>query len=324
VSNSDREPLTSVGEKRSLPPEVEEELRRRARAAAALPTDGATAPTAAGPPEAEDAAAETHRDGWGRRIARFGPLGVFLLFLLGKLKVLAAIGKFVLPAFNALKLGSILTTGGTMLVSVVVYADRWGWWFALGFVLSILAHELGHVYVAWRKGLPVSAPIFIPGMGALILQKEAAKSAWDEALIGIGGPVAGTLAGLVCWLLYGLTGSGLMLGLAYTGFLINLFNLLPVTPLDGGWITGAVSPRLWAVGFAGILAMFLLGWIRNPLILILLLISLPRLWHGVRTGDVTPKGGTPATPGQRVRMGLAYVALSGFLAWLMAATHVTP
>lgn len=302
---------------RSLPPEVEAELRRRA--GAAVPS---ASPATAGTVAAGDGAAT--REGWGRTLARYGPVALFVLFLLSKLKLLAAVGKFLLPVFQFLKLGKLLTTGSTMLLSVGVYAQIFGWKFAVGFVLSIFAHEMGHVYAAWRLGIPVSAPIFIPGMGALILQKKAAKSTWDEALIGIGGPVAGTLAGLLCLAAYAATGSGLMLALAYTGFLINLFNLIPLFPLDGGWITGAVSPRLWMIGLAGMVTLFAAGMIRNPFILLILLLSLPRLWHGLRTGDVTPEGGSPVTPRRRLAMGSAYVALCGSLAWLMAVTHVQP
>lgn len=302
---------------RPLPPEVEEELRRRAHATATA-APPATTDTAT----ARDDAAKG--EGWGGKIARFGPVALFALFLLSKLKLLAGVGKFLLPAVQFLKLGKLLTTGSTMLLSVGVYAQIFGWKFAVGFVLSIFAHEMGHVYAAWRLGLPVSAPIFIPGMGALILQKKAAKSTWDEALIGIGGPIAGTLAGLLCLAVYAVTGSGLMLALAYTGFLINLFNLIPIFPLDGGWITGAVSPRLWTIGLAGMVALFATGMIRNPFILLILLLSLPRLWHGLRTGDVTPEGGSPVTPRQRMAMGSAYIALCGSLAWLMAVTHVRP
>src|SRR5262245_57794092 len=141
---------------------------------------------------------------------------------------------------------------------------------------------MGDVFVAWRMGIPVTAPIFIPGVGALILQKQRAKSAWDEALIRIGGPLAGTAAGLFyLFLAYGAR-SPLLLALAYTTFAINLFNLAPIFPLDGGWITGAVSPRLWLVGLVGLVIMFAVGTLRNPLILLLLLFSLPRLLHGLK------------------------------------------
>ncbi|HLB77598.1 MAG TPA: site-2 protease family protein, partial [Candidatus Dormibacteraeota bacterium] len=213
-----------------LPPEVEAELRRRLSAATAVaapdapaePTASrmeAVAPTTAPPPAPA-------RPGLQERLGRLGPIGVALAYLFGKLKYLSFVLKFGLPA---------LKTGGTMLVSMWFYASFYGWWFALGFVLCILAHELGHVYVAWRMGVPVTAPIFIPGFGALILQKRQARSAWDEALIGIGGPIAGTLAGLICLFLYHQTGSRLLLGLAGIGFFINLLNLAPIFPLDGGW-----------------------------------------------------------------------------------------
>jgi Zn-dependent protease len=298
----------------ALPPEVEAELRRRQTAAPAQePLAPWLQPALDSPPEtsappAQPSAAAPH-PGKGNALSRLGPIGVLLATLL---KYAPFLLKFGLVA---------LKTGGTMLVSIWFYALIFGWWFAVGFVLCILVHELGHVFVAWRMGVPASAPIFIPGMGALILQKGAARSAWDQALIGIGGPVAGTIAGLVCLLAYQATGSRLMLGLAYTSFFINLFNLAPVVPLDGGWITGAISPRIWLVGMVGMLVAFLTGQVRNPMILVLLFLSFPRLWRGLTTGEAMHPGAEPTTPQQRMQMGLAYVGLAGLLVWLTGLTH---
>jgi len=245
------------------------------------------------------------------------------------LKGFTIIGKFLLPVLQFLKaaklmaaMGKVLTTGGTMLLSVVVYAQRFGWSFAAGFVLSIFVHELGHVYAAWRKGVPVSAPIFIPGLGALILQKRKAKSVWDDAVIGIGGPVAGTLAGIACFMISTLTGSELMLALAYTTFLINLFNLIPVFPLDGGWIAAAVSPRLWLAGIIGLVFLFAIGWVRNPFIFLIVLLALPQLWKGITQGDVSSEETAPVNSAQRIQMGFAYIGLCAFLAWMMMVTHL--
>jgi Zn-dependent protease len=307
LEQSEPEDAVRTREPSALPPEVEAELRRRVRdeaqvAAASEPAAAAPEPAAAPP-------------AWQERLKQIGVIGPILVFLLTKAKFLTLALKFGLPA---------LKTGGTMLLSIVVYAQLYGWWFAVGFVLSILAHEMGHVYVAWRMGVPVTAPIFIPMFGALILQKRSARSAWDEALIGIGGPVAGTLAGLFCLFVAELTHSPLMLALAYTGFFINLFNLAPIFPLDGGWITGAISPRIWLLGIVGMLALYVTGIVHNPLLILLVLISAPRLWHGLKTGDVTPEGGVPTTPQQRARMGLAYVSLCALLVWLMAHTHAQP
>jgi Zn-dependent protease len=208
-----------------------------------------------------------------------------------------------------------------MFVSVWFYSLAFGWKFAFGFVLLIFVHEMGHVFVAWRQGLPISAPIFIPGMGAVILAKAEGKSAWNQAVMGIGGPILGSLGALVCWWIYTITQNELFLGLAYIGFMINLFNLMPLFPLDGGWITGAVSPYLWLIGFVGLVGAFVTGYVRNPIIIVLLLVSLPRLWQGIRHGVAHGPGVEPATLDQKLKMGLAYVALAGALAWAMGETH---
>jgi len=299
-----------------LPPEVEAELRRRAAAS------GPQVAPAPGERSAHDglpaAAVEPREEPrWQQWLKALGPVGALLILVFGK-------AKFLLGALKFLKLGYLLTflkTGGTMLLSIVVYSQRWGWAFAVGFVLSIFVHEMGHVLAAWRLGVPVSAPVFIPGFGAFILQKKAAKSAWDEAWSGIGGPAAGTLAGLVLLAAGWLAGSPFFIALAYVTFFLNLFNLTPIFPLDGGWITGAVSPRLWLVGIVILGAMFVTGYLRNPFILLLLLLSLPRLIKGLRHGDASPEGVAPATPRQRLVMGFSYLALCGMLAWLMSFTH---
>jgi Zn-dependent protease len=252
------------------------------------------------------------------RKTRWAAIGAIVMLVLTKAK---AVGALILPAIKFLKLGKILTTSGSMLVSVWFYSLAFGWKFAIGFVLLIFVHEMGHVFVAWRQGLPISAPIFIPGFGALILAKAEGKSAWNQAVMGIGGPIAGALGAIVCWWLYTTTRNELFLGLAYIGFMLNLFNLMPLYPLDGGWITGAVSPYLWLIGFIGLIAGFVTGYIRNPIIFVLLLTSLPRLWEGIRHGIAHGPGVEPATFEQKIKMGLAYIALAGALAWAMGETH---
>jgi Zn-dependent protease len=153
-----------------------------------------------------------------------GPLGAALLFLVTK-------GKALLLLLPKLK---VLTTSASMLVSVAAYALIWGWRFALGFVLLLFVHELGHVLQLRREGIKASAPLFIPFLGAVVGMKELPKDAAAEARVGLAGPVLGSLACLVPVGLYGLTGNELFQALAFTGFFLNLFNLLPVLPLDGG------------------------------------------------------------------------------------------
>ncbi len=243
-----------------------------------------------------------------------GPLGALLAFC-------AVAWKFILPALKLLKGAKFLLTGASMIASVWVYSIAFGWPFAAGFVLCIFVHEMGHVAMAAQQGVPVTVPIFIPGFGALILQNRWAKSAWGEALIGIGGPMAGTFAAMVCWGCYFVTGQGIFLGLAFFGFMINLFNMIPIMPLDGGWIVSAISPFLWLIGVVIMVVMASMGLIRNPLIWILVLLSLPHLWSGLKRGTADPMGGEVTTKTQKLAMGIAYLGLCGLLVVGMTATH---
>ena len=162
--------------------------------------------------------------------------GAGLLLLLSKFKsVLVLLAKVGKPLI-------------TMAISIGAYALIFPWTFAIGFVLLMLVHEMGHVWAAKRAGLPVSAPMFIPFLGALITMKRNPKDVATEAYIGIGGPLLGTIGALACYALGMLTDQPIWYALAYTGYFLNLINLLPIHPLDGGRIVGAVSRWLWLVG----------------------------------------------------------------------------
>ena len=153
--------------------------------------------------------------------------------------------KFIFVAIFKFKL---FTVAGSMLVSIGAYALLWGWQFAIGFVVLLLVHELGHVFEAKRQGLPVSAPMFIPFLGALIVLKELPDNAWNEAKVAIAGPIVGGLGAAAVWGLGEAIDSDLLVALAFTGFFLNLFNLAPISPLDGGRIVAAIHPALWVVG----------------------------------------------------------------------------
>jgi Zn-dependent protease len=233
-------------------------------------------------------------------------------------KFLGAIGKFLLPILKFGKIGKLLLTGGSMLLSVLVYAQIFGVKFAIGFVVCILIHEMGHVFMAWRQGLPVSAPIFIPYFGALIMLKQNPRSTWVDAIIGIGGPLFGTLAGLGCWGIFALTGNYLFLGLAFVAFFMNLFNLTPMYPLDGGRIVGAVSHWLWIGGLLLMISLYVFDIVHNPFIWIIIILSVPQIWMRFKNRSAVEQ----ATPQQRLVMGAAYIGLSSFLFWAMTATNV--
>src|SRR5687768_5972064 len=194
----------------------------------------------------------------------------------GALGALAAIG-LVLVKFGA-KLKAVLlllpklqlfTTSASMLVSIGAYALIWGWKFAVGFVLLLLVHEMGHVIQARREGLDASAPLFIPFLGAAIALKDLPKNATVEARVGLAGPILGTLGTLVAVAIWQITGDELFQALAFFGFFLNLFNLAPVLPLDGGRAMAALTPWMWIVGYALLVAATIV--FPNPILLLILL-----------------------------------------------------
>lgn len=237
-----------------------------------------------------------------------GPLavmGAFILKFLGQLK-------FILPI--------LLKSGGTMLLMIGAYAMVWGWWYAIGFVLLILLHECGHLIVAKRFGLKVSAPMFIPFVGAFIALKEAPRNAWMEAWVGIGGPLFGALAAVLAHLAGLSLGIPLLIAVAWSGYFLNLFNLAPVGMLDGGRIVTALSPWLWLPGFV-LLAW--LGWTHpNVIIWILLMMALPRVISLFRKRSEEEQRYFEVTPAQRWTMGGMYFGLIAFLVFAMHLAQV--
>jgi Zn-dependent protease len=237
-----------------------------------------------------------------------GAVGVLLLKFKG---LLVALLKFF-PV--------ILKTGGTMLLTIWIYAQAWGWWFAAGFVILIFVHECGHLIAARRLGLKVGAPVFIPFMGALIALKEAPRNAWIEAQVGIGGPILGSVGGLVCYGLFLATKHPLFAALAYSAFFLNLFNLAPIGFLDGGRVATALSPWLWVAGAVVLGAMLVVHF--NPLVLLILILSLPRLFSLFRKQTPEEARYFEVAPGQRFSMGALYFGLIALLLLGMKLTHV--
>ena len=244
------------------------------------------------------------------------PIGVGVLLVLK----FGAKLKFLVPALKFFPM--LLKTGGTMIVSIWVYGLQWGWMFAAGFVLLLFVHECGHLLIARIFGLNVGAPVFIPFMGAMIALKEAPKNAWMEAWVGIGGPLLGTVGAVVCEGVFSLTGDPMYRGLAYTGFFLNLFNLAPIGVLDGGRIVTALSPWLWLVGVA------VMGWLLylhpNFLLVLILIMSLPRLWFLFRKKSDEERRYFEIPPGERWLMAVLYFGLIAFLLFGMSITHIDP
>jgi Zn-dependent protease len=277
----------------------------------------AGSPGPGGTAAAHGAHVGAERDGGLQRVKKvLGPFGLGLVLLLkfgSKIKAFAWLLKFF-PV--------ILKTGGSMILTIGVYAMAWGVWYAVGFVLLILVHECGHLVAARRVGLDVGAPVFIPFMGAFIALKEAPRDAWIESQVAIGGPLLGTLGAVACDGLYMLTGNPLFRALAYTGFFLNLFNLAPIGFLDGGRIATALSPWLWLVGLA--IGGVLLAMQFNFLLLVIVLMSLPQVISLFRKKSDQERRYFEVTPTRRWVMGTMYFGLIAFLVLAMSQTQIDP
>jgi Zn-dependent protease len=209
----------------------------------------------------------------------------------------------------------------TMLVSAAIYVWIGGWWFGIGLIVLLFVHEMGHALEARRQGLPVSAPMFIPFMGAVITMRELPHDAWREARIGIAGPILGSLAAALVYAAGVAYDSRSLKAIAFLGFLINLFNLLPASPLDGGRIAAALHPSMWFLGVLGLVA--LVVYRPNPILILILLFSATEIWHRWQMRKLPQaQDYYHVEPHRRLGLGLVYFALAALLVLGMHATHV--
>ena len=230
--------------------------------------------------------------------------------------------KLLFGLLAAGKLGKVLLTGGTMLLSMVTYSFFFGWPYAVGFVLLILFHELGHYVAARQRGLAVGAPTFIPFIGAWIQLKDQPMNVETEAYVGFAGPVAGTAAAMACYFIGRELGSQLLLALAYSGCMLNLFNLIPISPLDGGRITAIISSKVWLLGIPLLGALFLYS--HSPMLILIAFLAYPQikqaLWPDRHATQ--PAGYYEASVNDRVNYGVLYLGLVGFLAVMTYQLHL--
>jgi len=178
---------------------------------------------------------------------------------------------------------------------------------------------MGHFIAARKRGLKVGAPTFIPFVGAWIELKEQPMSAETEAFVGIAGPMLGTAAAFVCYLAALESGSRLLLALAYSGFVLNLFNLIPLTPLDGGRIVSVISPRIWFLGIPMLVGLFL--WSPSPLLILIAIIAIPQVWTAFKNKSISDSEYYRASPSVRLQYTVQYLALTGVLAVMAFAVH---
>ena len=259
----------------------------------------------------DDPPYEEHKQSFFRR--RLAPVGVAIVAFLAKIKSII----LLLPNVK------LLVTAGSMLVSIAAYATIWGFPFAVGFVILLLVHEMGHVIALRREGIKASAPMFIPFLGAVISARSLGDNAAAEARVGLAGPILGTIGAAVCLLIYAVSGHDFWRALAFTGFFLNLFNLLPVVPLDGGRAMAAMAPWMWFVGFFGIVVLAFV--FPNPIIFVIAVfaaLETYRRWKLRRNRSLEQAAYYRVASRDRWLIGVTYLGLVALLVVGMDATHL--
>lgn len=250
---------------------------------------------------------------WYRRMGLGG--AVTALFAILKWKSILSFFQGIFFLFKFSKFGVATLS---MVATIGVYAWFYGIWWAVGFVLLIAVHEYGHMFAAKKQNIPVTAPVFIPFLGALIGLKEQPKDAATESIIAYGGPLFGFLATVLVHAAAYIFQSPLLFSLAFTGYFLTLFNLIPASPLDGGRIAGAVSPYIW---FLGIPLIVILIWFSfSPILFLVLLAAVHRAWEFWKHRH---DAYYHTNPGFRFKMGISYLVLMLLSGILTYEAHLT-
>ncbi len=244
---------------------------------------------------------------------RLSAIGAAIVAFLAKFKAIL----LLLPKLK------LFASTGTILVSLAAYALLWGWPFAAGFIALLFVHEMGHVIALRREGLKASAPMFIPFLGAVIAARSLGDNALAEARVGLAGPILGSIGSAACVLIWHATGNSLWESLAFTGFFLNLFNLLPVVPLDGGRAMAAMAPWMWFVGFAAMIPLAII--FPNPIIVLILVFAgfeTYKRWQQRRAGGIAQEAYYRVRPLDRALVAAVYLSLVALLVVGMHATLV--
>jgi len=185
-------------------------------------------------------------------------------------------------------------------------------------------HEMGHVFQLRREGIPASSPMFIPFLGAVIASRSLGENALAEARVGLAGPILGSVGAAACLAIGEAANSNFFRALAYVGFLLNLFNLIPVVPLDGGRAMAAMAPALWFVGFGAILAAAFI--FPNPFMILIIVfagLDLWRRWNHRRSRTLESAAYYRISRSARVGVAVVYVGLVVLLAVGMDTAYLT-
>lgn len=212
--------------------------------------------------------------------------------------------------FEGFGLTQFAVAGASMALSIAAYAIKAPLPLVIGFALVILIHEIGHAVIIRAKGLRTGMMVFIPFIGGAVTLKDQPRSAYDDAQIGLAGPIAGTVASLVVLQLYKWTDAPLYLAIAAAGFAVNLLNLLPIGMLDGGRISAAVTKWMWVFGGGALVYRVLKQ--PNPLMLVILLLVAFQVYASIAR-EKDDSSFYDVTGAQRAAIAIAYFSLVLFL-----------
>ena len=235
--------------------------------------------------------------------------------------LLAGKGKFLVGGLKILKLKPLLT----MAVSTWAYSLFFGWPFAAGMVGLIFVHECGHCVAMKYYGVPFSPMVFVPFIGAAVSMEQPAKDAWEEGIIALGGPILGTAGAVALQIGAEASSSQLMFALADFGYMVNLFNLLPVGSMDGGRVANAISPVVSGLGLCGGGLLAYQGSIANPIFYLILLSGAYGWTSRVMGWEEAQDGRSPNSyrigTRKQAMLTISYGGLVGLLLALMAANQ---
>lgn len=194
--------------------------------------------------------------------------------------------------------------------------DAYGWASLLGIFLQVVLHELGSIVAAWWMKLPLHFRFFGFGANATAILEDLPRNVWRDAVVGFAGPLTGTALSVAFALAYDFTANPLFLGMACVGYFYNLFTLIPILDLEGGWIAPAMAPQAWLL--AVITMAFELASAFNLVLLCVFAFALPRLVLILRAR--APRTDLPCTNAQRIMVAIGYIVLIFGLAWFGSTT----
>jgi Zn-dependent protease len=196
------------------------------------------------------------------------------------------------------------------------YISAYGWASVLGIFLQVVVHELGTLIVAWRMKLPIRFRFFGLGANAAAILCRQPRRIWADAALGIAGPATGMVVSMALALTFHVTDNPLFLGMACVGYFYNLFTLVPILELEGGWIAPAIAPQGWLIGI--VLCVVDLTYAFNLVMLGLVAFAVPRLILIIRAR--APRVDLECTPNQRLIINIGYFVMVLAMAWLGSTT----